>query len=79
MRSIDFIISAAITTPKGISQSKALAWLIDVDDALLCPPISEVMQEIDNIESSNIIQRYVVSLLYFALDGKNWSVAALKF
>lgn len=78
-RSIDFIISAAITTPKGISQSKALAWLIDVDDALLCPPISEVMQEIDNIESSNIIQRYVVSLLYFALDGKNWSVAAPKF
>ena len=42
-------------TPQG----QALAWLIEDDDRLLCPP-------------DDLIQRWVMAVIYFSTEGDNW-------
>lgn len=44
----------------GTPQYFALFWLDMIDEAILCP------------DAPNIIQRYIVALVYFALNGPDW-------
>jgi len=53
-----------ILTP-GTSQNTAFDWLVDIDGAQACPE-----NEID------VIQRYVLAVLYYSLGGDSWTVCS---
>lgn len=46
----------------GTPQNQAFAWLVERDEAGLCPD-----------DSFLIINRYILALLYFGTDGNFWS------
>jgi len=45
----------------GSSRNLAFEWLVEEDELFLCP------------DSSNLVQRFVIALFYFATGGDNWS------
>uniref|UniRef100_A0A7S4QR66 Uncharacterized protein n=1 Tax=Ditylum brightwellii TaxID=49249 RepID=A0A7S4QR66_9STRA len=70
MEDIKSIISPHISTPESLQllhtpQYRALYWLAVEDGRRLTIPTSST-------QKSKLIQRYILALLYFALDGKRW-------
>lgn len=49
----------------GTPQSKALKWLIEEDDLVVCP------------SSTNLEQRYILAVFYFETFGPGWSQCTL--
>lgn len=45
----------------GTSENKAFSWLINDDEAQVCP---------DNV--LDVIQRYILAVVYFGMGGDNW-------
>jgi hypothetical protein len=57
---------ASISAPldlltSGTPQNRAFEWLLDIDPAQVCPG-----------EALNVVQRYVLALLYYSTAGENW-------
>lgn len=50
-----------ILSNSSTSQGKALNWLLNEDEALLCP------------DAKKLIQRYILAVIYYSTGGDNWS------
>jgi len=59
------VSDVALLSDSNTSQYGATNWLINMDEAFLCPLT-------DSNSADRITQRYVAALLYFQLDGTNW-------
>eukprot|EP00978_Attheya_sp_CCMP212_P029718 scaffold106555_cov53-Attheya_sp.AAC.1 len=62
-----FAILSAVSDPlmlrdKTSTESKAIHWLINEDELVVCPQ-----------SEKQIIQRYVLALIYYSTSGDNWS------
>lgn len=58
----DITPGAVILIP-GTSQNLAFSWLVNDDEAQVCPE-----NELD------VIQRYVMAVAYYSLGGNNWNI-----
>jgi hypothetical protein len=55
------ITPESVLLTMGTSQNTAFNWIINVDEAKLCP---------DNV--NDIVQRYTMAVNYYSLGGNNW-------
>lgn len=55
------VSTAASLTNTNSPQYKAYEWLDKVDDRIVCP-----------VAANEITQRYIVAVLYFAMNGSGW-------
>ena len=58
--------SVILTT--GTSQNKAFNWLANIDELNLCPN-----------RSMDIVQRYILAVVYYSLGGDNWFTCNASF
>ena len=60
---IDQISDPVLVDTPGTPQNVATDWLINVDGAQVCPE-----------DSTEVVNRYVLAVLYFSTDGDEWTL-----
>ena len=75
----DFVTNPELIIDQRSDSAQYLAflWLVYLDDAILCPPLSGTSSTATNDNeqetSQRIIQRYTMALMYYQFRGHEWS------